>query len=953
MADDSQVGQRFLSSLWATTTGVFGPGLGTQSLGKSQPKGLYGGVADADFKGALRTQRQLDAQKAQIRGLGSQETIPIEAYSTLCPLEYLCGIPPEALPGGDLPLVQATFGNAADAATQTNRKKDQVSDVPVTIGTNLGLSRWSEQGLDPQQEPRALRQLKEKEEKEHFLLACEVLGLQYVHKQGNEVDNILLTLPKDDVPGSLMEVKDRIKRLLAIEHVNVLRLQEACEDDENIYFIYEANEGWGYLPLRVITRMQPLSGIEAAKLGQQVAAATAACHRHNIFHLDWSVWNLVSSSYGNLFPMKVFGFGLAGVLHSGRSANLDEDVWKMKGPFFYMSPDIARVRLDDAVLHPLKKVEKPSYGPADIWGLGVCIFVGISGHYPFGGADGKVICTSIVEKQLAFDTAFKDIDPPGIELLERMLEKDYRRRPRATDIICNGWVVTNVRAIEDREHVHLVVQRMKEYSTLKPGMRTLALVLKQSLRIDKLKALQGLFHALDIRGDGELEPHELGAYFVNKNQELKELFKLLDLNNNGGISLDEFVNTNVFGREVLTERMLLRTFEYLDLDGTGEITAFEFYSALKKVDATLTPEHVGELMGDADRDWDADIDFDEFRTFFPNVMSSSAAIEERQRKATLMQELLGETFGRFRDDCVQWRSDINDQQAKAKKARLMAERDDKGQKSEAWTKEMLAIIKTSKKYVRNPPKPLLPSTPFAATVQLEEEERKRQLLKFKKKPPSSQGVQEEDHFENEPGGALFLDSFFRHFRESWSIQLGKVTATGKFAAGTRNKQRKRQDVVGVFDDLEELLKECYTECEIYVDEQWDAIDAAKPEGGLPKPSLGRRGLVVTEIDSDDAAVMEIERFKKERKKIIDQESRLEESRLETRRLLLKTELGGELRGYEWMEKAVARAEKKGKAPPAAARTLKALTVQVGRDLMKDAEEGREEQRDGEEDDDVP
>lgn len=62
---------------------------------------------------------------------------------------------------------------------------------------------------------------------------------------------------------------------------------------------------------------------------------------------------------------------------------------------------------------------------------------------------------------------------------------------------------------------------------------------------------------------------------------------------------------------------------------------------MKKYDASLTPEDVGELVGDADRDWDADIDFEEFRSFFPNVGSHTRELEARLQGAMTLQDLRG------------------------------------------------------------------------------------------------------------------------------------------------------------------------------------------------------------------------------------------------------------------------------------------------------------------------
>mmetsp|Transcript_94755 Transcript_94755/g.245231 ORF Transcript_94755/g.245231 Transcript_94755/m.245231 type:complete len:1038 (-) Transcript_94755:115-3228(-) len=888
-------------------------------------KGRYGGLAPTgELVDALRSAKKQRAQETQVAGVNDQDIIPVSAYSSICPLEYCCGISMNGGPCSENKMAQAAFGNLADLATLDNRRKDHVIDQHITIGTMLGLPPYDEQGYELVVEPRALRSLHNDDEREHFVIAGQTFGLQYVHKQGDEANRVMVSYRKNEVPGSEMEVKERIKKLLAIDHINVAKLLQVCEDDEEFYLIYEAQDGMGYLPCQVLSRGVTLTASEGAKLIQQMAAAAAACHRAGIYHLDWSIWNVMSMTYGSLFPMKVFGFGLAGCLHSGKSSNVHEGMWEARGAFFYMSPEVCRIRCDPDISQPYRKLDPTLKGPADVWGLGAVAYVSISGHPAYGGLTEVQVMRNCIEKKPSFDNGFSHIERLGMDLIEGLLQKDPKMRPRSESVISNGWVVQHVRAVEDKTKVGKVIDRMREYSQLKPAMRTLGRVLRQSLRIDKLRQMESLFHALDIRGDGELEPHELGAYFVDKTGELKQMFKVMDLNSSVGISLEEFVLANIFGQEILTERMLLRTFEFLDLDGTGEITAVELYSALKKFEPSLTPTDVGELMGSADRDWDADIDFEEFRGFFPNVQSNSHAFQARLQKSKQLQEVSERTYEEFKAGCVQWMSDVAEEKDRAVKVRKVAEKDDKGHKADQWTKEMLDALKKGMRHVRNPPEPDLQKIPEAEEILQAEEERKRNLAKLRKKRAHGHHIDldadGDDPFTKEPGGPLYMDSFFRKHRAKWIQSFTKLTAAAKYAAVTNSKNRKRQDSIAVLDDLELLFKEIIDQCKEYTDEQEYLLEAAECEQRIPKLPFARRGLVVND-DSEDGALQEVERFKLEQARVQEMNKVREQQLEERRQMLLKTEVGGERRGFEWLEKQGQRAERKGKPLPAPVKML--------------------------------
>lgn len=166
-----------------------------------------------------------------------------------------------------------------------------------------------------------------------------------------------------------------------------------------------------------------------------------------------------------------------------------------------------------------------------------------------------------------------------------------------------------------------------------------------------------------------------------------------------------------------------------------------------------------------------------------------------------------------------------------------------------------------------------------------------------------------------------MDTFFRRLKPDWLHKLDVSGKAAKAASTMRNKQKKRDEVMSTLEDLEDLL------------------DSAKPEEGLPPAKVPQRGLANSDVDKSVLIAQEqVSKFLKERRAILDVEQRNEDTKAQTLKLLYGAEIGGELRGYNWLQKQITRAAREGKAPPAAAVTLKAIT----KDLLAHGQTAKEE-----------
>eukprot|EP01090_Pellita_catalonica_P005538 TRINITY_DN1560_c0_g1_i1.p1 TRINITY_DN1560_c0_g1~~TRINITY_DN1560_c0_g1_i1.p1 ORF type:complete len:158 (+),score=44.73 TRINITY_DN1560_c0_g1_i1:43-516(+) len=125
------------------------------------------------------------------------------------------------------------------------------------------------------------------------------------------------------------------------------------------------------------------------------------------------------------------------------------------------------------------------------------------------------------------------------------------------------------------------------------------------------------FALLDVNGDGKICAKELGTLMKSMGWEAAEATKVLksvDADNDGEIDFDEFLvlmndkatkDTGDFDR-------IKATFKAFDIDGNGFITTQELRKAMEDAGEKLTDKEVQNMIDQADKDGDGQVNFDEF-----------------------------------------------------------------------------------------------------------------------------------------------------------------------------------------------------------------------------------------------------------------------------------------------------------------------------------------------------
>ena len=113
--------------------------------------------------------------------------------------------------------------------------------------------------------------------------------------------------------GLLGQFLTEIKVLRALNHENIIHLEDDFETSDRIYLVMEMMSG-GELFDYVVAK-GTLSEEEASELIRKICSAVAHMHASNIIHRDLKPENLLLTASGKDAQVKLIDFGLAKVMH--------------------------------------------------------------------------------------------------------------------------------------------------------------------------------------------------------------------------------------------------------------------------------------------------------------------------------------------------------------------------------------------------------------------------------------------------------------------------------------------------------------------------------------------------------------------------------------------------------------------------------------------------------------
>ena len=256
----------------------------------------------------------------------------------------------------------------------------------------------------------------------------------------------------------------------------------------------------------------------------------------------------------------------------------------------------------------------PLGGSADVFALGVILYIMLSGTVPFGGtsANDKEIYACVINDALHFGDSWASVTNAAKELIAGLVEKDAAKRYTIEEALAHPWVSGD--AASDKPIDRALATSLLEFSAKNKFKNAAVRMVADHLTAKDVQALRAAFMKMDTDGSGTLNRSELASALRELGVAEKDpavfrnMVAAMDADGDGKISWEEFLTATLEAQMVKHQHQIWQTFCELDKDGSEKITIDELRTVLKVESDEVIKKYVEEY----DIDKDGMINYEEF-----------------------------------------------------------------------------------------------------------------------------------------------------------------------------------------------------------------------------------------------------------------------------------------------------------------------------------------------------
>ena len=402
------------------------------------------------------------------------------------------------------------------------------------------------------------------------------------------------------------EILNEINILRTMDHPGVLKIFEFYSNNQSYSIVTELCPG-GELFQQIIDK-GPFTEKYSAYVMYQIFSAVNYCHKMHIVHRDLKPENiLIVSKDKDGFPtIKICDFGTSKIFEKGAVQR------KLVGSSYYIAPEVLKKHYNEK---------------CDIWSCGVIMYILLSARPPFGGQDDNDIMERVATGVYDLESPpFDKVSPSALDLIRKLLTMDVNQRITAEQALNHPWFKENksqeyYNKIKDNDTMKDLIENLKKYKRTSIIQETaLAYLVHHFPQIKDVINSCKLFNQMDKSGDGKITKAELlkglSERYKSKTleQDVEQIYKNLDMDNNGYIGYEEFVRAAVNKEYFVKDNVLRFAFRYFDKDDSGEITFDEIENLFTQSipDKSKVHETLKNIIQEVDRNNDDKITFEEF-----------------------------------------------------------------------------------------------------------------------------------------------------------------------------------------------------------------------------------------------------------------------------------------------------------------------------------------------------
>lgn len=257
--------------------------------------------------------------------------------------------------------------------------------------------------------------------------------------------------------------------------------------------------------------------------------------------------------------LKLIDFGLSMSYYKLDQNKKESSIVRMKtraGTAFFMAPEV--------ISHDYTE-------SCDMWSAGVMLYIMLCGYPPFYGETDEEILEAVINGVYDFDDeVWDEVSEDAKDLIKKLLVPESKRiSPK--EALQHKWVKNkdNNCAVPNK---HL--DRLKDFQKSKKLKKAALTYLASRTTDNDVHEEMQIFFKLDQNKDGYITLKELkeGMKDLDNIDEITEILKGVDIDNNGAINYTEFIAATLDTNAYIKEKNKIKdAFKVFDKDGDGKI----------------------------------------------------------------------------------------------------------------------------------------------------------------------------------------------------------------------------------------------------------------------------------------------------------------------------------------------------------------------------------------------
>jgi len=397
-------------------------------------------------------------------------------------------------------------------------------------------------------------------------------------------------------PKHLQRFRQEVSIMKDMDHPNIIKLFETFEDRRQMFLIMELCAG-GELFDRIIQE-RSFTEKNAAIVVHQMLSAVFYMHTNFVCHRDLKPENFLFLKRGPIEKnvLKLIDFGLSTVFKP------TTDMKTKAGTPYYVAPQVLQGKYDKS---------------CDLWSCGVIMFTMLCGYPPFYGKTDQEVLSKVRKGQYSFDAKdWKHVSADAKTLIGCLLKLDPAERYSAEKALQHAWIKECAPRASNISLQDGLVKNLRSFRSQNKLKKAALNIIAGQMSESQIADLRDVFKALDVNGDGLLTLDELngGLTKAEITIDLNAIMDGVDADGSGLIDYTEFLAASLDKKLYLQRDACWAAFSVFDQDGDGHITLQELKTILENgsMNEVLDGRTTEELLQEVDQNGDGTIDFEEF-----------------------------------------------------------------------------------------------------------------------------------------------------------------------------------------------------------------------------------------------------------------------------------------------------------------------------------------------------